>query len=185
MDAEYFFITTSDRVAQRTSFCFDISVWEIFWTLMSGATICPVQREVVLNPWEFARWIQETQINVMHFVPSLFGEFISALENETWSFPQLRWLMFSGEALPMSFIQRWIDRHGLKTGLANLYGPTEASIDVTCHLITERPDERLTTQIPIGKAIDNVYVKSSGRGGCSLYNLEIWENCGLVESNWH
>lgn len=154
-----FSLQPGDRVAQRTSFCFDISVWEIFWTLMSGATICPVQREVVLNPWEFARWIQETQINVMHFVPSLFGEFISALENETWSFPQLRWLMFSGEALPMSFIQRWIDRHGLKTGLANLYGPTEASIDVTCHLITERPDERLTTQIPIGKAIDNVYVK--------------------------
>jgi amino acid adenylation domain-containing protein len=154
-----FSLQPGDRVAQRTSFCFDISVWEIFWTLMTGATICPVNREVVLNPWEFAGWIQQTKINVMHFVPSLFGEFISALENETWSFPQLRWLIFSGEALPMSFIQRWIDRHGLKTGLANLYGPTEASIDVTCHLITERPDERLTTQIPIGKAIDNVYLK--------------------------
>ncbi|MBD2203724.1 amino acid adenylation domain-containing protein [Calothrix sp. FACHB-1219] len=159
-----FSLQPGDRVAQRTSFCFDISVWEIFWTLMTGATICPVQREVVLNPWEFAQWIQQTQINVMHFVPSLFGEFISALENESWTFPQLRWLIFSGEALPMSFIQRWIDRHGLKTGLANLYGPTEASIDVTCHLINERPDERLTTQIPIGKAIDNVYLKVLDEG---------------------
>ena len=154
-----FSLRAGDRVAQRTSFCFDISVWEIFWTLMEGATICPVKREVVLNPWEFARWIEQTQINVMHFVPSLFGEFINALADETWNFPQLRWLIFSGEALPMSFIQKWIDRHGLQTGLANLYGPTEASIDVTCHLITERPDERIVNQIPIGKAIDNVYVK--------------------------
>ncbi len=154
-----FCLQPGDRVAQRTSFCFDISVWEIFWTLMEGATICPVQREVVLNPWEFAQWIKQTEIKVMHFVPSLFGEFISALENETWTFPQLRWLIFSGEALPMSFIQRWIDRHGLKTGLANLYGPTEASIDVTYQLITERPDEGVMTQIPIGKAIDNVYLK--------------------------
>lgn len=154
-----FVIKPGDRVAQRTSFCFDISVWEIFWTLMQGATICPVKRNVVLNPWEFARWIEQTQINVMHFVPSLFGEFINALENETWTFPQLRWLIFSGEALPMSFIQKWIDRHGLKTGLANLYGPTEASIDVTYHLIKERPSERVMTQIPIGKAIDNVYLK--------------------------
>ncbi|MGK7949302.1 MAG: amino acid adenylation domain-containing protein [Xenococcaceae cyanobacterium] len=154
-----FSLQPGDRVAQRTSFCFDISVWEIFWTLMEGATICPVQRDVVLNPWEFARWIEQTKINVMHFVPSLFGEFINALANETWTFPQLRWLIFSGEALPMSFIQQWIDRHGLKTGLANLYGPTEASIDVTCHLITERPDERVMNQIPIGKAIDNVYIK--------------------------
>ncbi|NJK48257.1 amino acid adenylation domain-containing protein [Candidatus Gracilibacteria bacterium] len=149
-------LTQGDRVAQKTSFCFDISVWELFWPLMEGATICPVAREIVLNPWEFAWWMKDTQINVMHFVPSLFGEFIGALEDEFWTFPDLRWLIFSGEALPLSFIQRWCDRYGMKTGLANLYGPTEASIDVTCHLIAERPD---TVTIPIGKAIDNVYLK--------------------------
>ncbi|KYC40372.1 peptide synthetase [Scytonema hofmannii PCC 7110] len=150
-----FQLKPGDRVAQKTSFCFDISVWELFWTLMEGATICPVERETVINPWDFAQWIEDTQINIMHFVPSLFGEFISALEDETWSFPHLRWLVFSGEALPLSFIQRWIDKYGTETGLANLYGPTEASIDVTAHIITQRPDEN----IPIGKAIDNVYIK--------------------------
>ncbi len=56
-------LKTGDRIAQRTSFCFDISVWEIFWTLMEGATICPVKREIVLNPWEFAAWIKKTKIN--------------------------------------------------------------------------------------------------------------------------
>ncbi|MUH00290.1 amino acid adenylation domain-containing protein [Scytonema sp. UIC 10036] len=150
-----FQLKPGDRVAQKTSFCFDISVWELFWTLMEGATICPVERETVINPWEFAQWIKDTQINIMHFVPSLFGEFISALEDETWSFPHLRWLVFSGEALPLSFIQRWIDKYGMGTGLANLYGPTEASIDVTAHIMTQRPEEN----IPIGKAIDNVYIK--------------------------
>jgi fengycin family lipopeptide synthetase B len=151
-----FKLRQGDRVAQKTSFCFDISVWELFWTLMEGATICPVAREIVLNPWEFAQWMQDTKINVMHFVPSLFGEFISALEDESRTFPDLRWLIFSGEALPLSYIQRWCDRYGMETGLANLYGPTEASIDVTCHLITKRPD---AGTIPIGKAIDNVYLK--------------------------
>lgn len=90
-----FMLKRGDRVAQKTSFCFDISVWEIFWTLMQGATICPVERETVINPWQFAQWIKDTQINIMHFVPSLFGEFISALEDETWTFPDLRWLIFS------------------------------------------------------------------------------------------
>ncbi|MBD2514301.1 amino acid adenylation domain-containing protein [Nostoc sp. FACHB-973] len=154
-----FQLKPGDRVAQKTSFCFDISVWELFWTLMEGATICPIEREIVINPWEFAQWIEDTQINVMHFVPSLFGEFISALEDESWEFPDLRWLIFSGEALPLPFIQRWIDKYGTSTGLANLYGPTEASIDVTAHIIEERPDEQVTNQIPIGKAIDNVYIK--------------------------
>ena len=95
----------------------------------------------------------------MHFVPSLFGEFISALANENWEFPSLRTLVFSGEALPLAFVQRWIDKYGMKTQLANLYGPTEASIDVTYHIINERPDEKITPRIPIGKAIDNVYLK--------------------------
>ncbi|MCC5608447.1 amino acid adenylation domain-containing protein [Nostoc sp. CHAB 5834] len=154
-----FSLKPGDRVAQKTSFCFDISVWELFWTLMEGATICPVERETVINPWKFAQWIKDTQINVMHFVPSLFGEFISALEDESWEFPGLRWLIFSGEALPLPFIQRWIDKYGMGTGLANLYGPTEASIDVTAHIIEQRPNEQVTNQIPIGKAIDNVYIK--------------------------
>ena len=30
---------------------------------MEGATICPVKREIVLNPWEFAAWIKKTKIN--------------------------------------------------------------------------------------------------------------------------
>lgn len=150
-----FQLRPGDRVAQKTSFCFDISVWELFWTLMEGASICPVAREIVLNPWEFARWMQTQRIQVMHFVPSLFGEFINALANQSWRFPDLRWLIFSGEALPADFIRQWIDRHGLKTGLANLYGPTEASIDVTAHLIESRPER----SIPIGKAIDNVYIR--------------------------
>jgi fengycin family lipopeptide synthetase B len=154
-----FQLQPGERVAQKTSFCFDISVWEIFWTLMTGATICPVDREIVLNPWDFAQWMKDMQINIMHFVPSLFGEFIGALETESHVFSDLRWLIFSGEALPLVFIQRWIDRHGMQTGLANLYGPTEASIDVTSHIITQRPDEKITTQIPIGKAIDNVYLR--------------------------
>jgi amino acid adenylation domain-containing protein len=154
-----FQLQPGDRVAQKTSFCFDISVWELFWTLMEGATICPVERAIVINPWEFAQWMKDTRINIMHFVPSLFGEFISALEDESWNFPDLRWLIFSGEALPLPFIQRWIDKYGMGTGLANLYGPTEASIDVTCHIISQRPDEKVTDRIPIGKAIDNVYIR--------------------------
>ncbi|AFZ56828.1 non-ribosomal peptide synthetase [Anabaena cylindrica FACHB-243] len=151
-----FKLSPGERVAQKTSCCFDISVWEIFWPLMVGATACPVKREVVKNPWSLAQWINDIQINIMHFVPSLFGEFLAALEDESQTFPHLRWLVFSGEALPVSFIQRWLDKYGDNVGLANLYGPTEASIDVTAHIITGNVKEQ--TSIPIGKAIDNVNI---------------------------
>ncbi|NJO59427.1 MAG: amino acid adenylation domain-containing protein [Richelia sp. RM2_1_2] len=153
-----FQLQPGDRVAQKTSCCFDISVWEIFWPLMYGSTVCSIGTKTVKNPWLLAQWLKDNRINIMHFVPSLFGEFCNALEDETWSFPDLRWLIFSGEALPVNFIRNWIDKHGMKTGLANLYGPTEASIDVTAHIIPQRPGEDQNS-IPIGKPIDNVYVK--------------------------
>ncbi|MBR8838430.1 MAG: amino acid adenylation domain-containing protein [Stigonema ocellatum SAG 48.90 = DSM 106950] len=152
-----FQLHSGDRVAQKTSCCFDISVWEIFWPLMVGATVCSVETETVKNPWLLAQWIKDTQINIMHFVPSLFGEFCNALETESWTFPDLRWLVFSGEALPVPFIQSWIDKYGMRVGLANLYGPTEASIDVTAQIIRQRPGEQENC-IPIGKPIDNVYI---------------------------
>ncbi|WP_309731240.1 non-ribosomal peptide synthetase [Chamaesiphon sp. OTE_75_metabat_556] len=154
-----FQLTPGDRVAQKTSCCFDISVWEIFWPLMVGATVCPVSRDVVRDPWSLAPWMQENKINILHFVPSLFGEFLEALEDKSNEFPDLRWLIFSGEALPMPFIQQWLDKYGDRVGLANLYGPTEASIDVTCHLIQSRPGSKGENSIPIGQAIDNVYLE--------------------------
>ena len=157
---EVFQLKLGERVAQKTSCCFDISVWELFWPLMYGGTVCPVRNEIVRNPWSLANWLIDTEIKIMHFVPSLFGEFVNALEAEDYTFKDLRWLIFSGEALPMPIIQTWIDKHGLTIGLANLYGPTEASIDVTCHIIDKRPGADGENSIPIGKPITNVMIKN-------------------------
>ncbi|MFD1773340.1 non-ribosomal peptide synthetase [Paenibacillus rhizophilus] len=157
---ETFRLQPGERVAQKTSCCFDISVWELLWPLMYGGTVCPAKQEIVKNPWNLARWMSDTRINVMHFVPSLFGEFVNSLEDEGYAFPELRWLIFSGEGLPLSSVQKWMDRYGRSTGLANLYGPTEASIDVTYHIISERPGANGELSIPIGKPINGVFIKN-------------------------
>lgn len=170
-----FDLKLGERVAQKTSCCFDISVWELFWPLMYGGTVCPIRKEIVKNPWELAKWFIDARINIMHFVPSLFGEFVNALEDDDYSFRDLRWLIFSGEALPMSYIQKWIDKHGMATGLANLYGPTEASIDVTYHIIEKRPGDDGETSIPIGKPVDNVFIKNLDKDMRELAAGEIGE----------
>ncbi|RCX09587.1 amino acid adenylation domain-containing protein [Anaerobacterium chartisolvens] len=170
-----FSVRPGERVAQKTSCCFDISVWELFWPLMYGGTVCPVRKETLKNPWKLARWIADAKISIMHFVPSLFGEFINAIEGDSYDFSGLRWLIFSGEALPMSYIQKWIDRNGMSAGLANLYGPTEASIDVTCHIINKRPGEDGETRIPIGKPISGVFIKNLDKNMRELPKGDIGE----------
>ncbi|EOV9527059.1 amino acid adenylation domain-containing protein [Bacillus cytotoxicus] len=157
---DIFKLKLGERVAQKTSCCFDVSIWELFWPLMFGGTVCPVHKDVVRNPWRLARWIIETRISVMHFVPSLFGEFIHSIEDKAYHFPNLRWLIFSGEALPASVIKKWLQTYGESTGLANLYGPTEASIDVTYHIIEGNQIlDGSENSILIGKPLNNVHVK--------------------------
>ncbi|MCP3923884.1 MAG: amino acid adenylation domain-containing protein [Desulfobacterales bacterium] len=151
-----FEIKLEEKVVQKTTYCFDISIWELFWPLMYGATICPVRKETVKNPWKMAKWLNELKISIMLFVPSEFGEFMNAIEYDSIAFPHLRWIQFIGEALPISSVQKWIDKFGNKTGLVNLYGPTEASIAVTYHVIKKRPDSEGDHSIPIGKPMDNV-----------------------------
>lgn len=150
-----FALKKGERVAQKTSCSFDVSIWEMFWPLMHGGTVCPVPKSTLKNPWALAEWVRENRISIMHFVPSLFGEFIHALEGEDLSFPHLRWILFSGEALPAAYIQKWIAASGHHIKLANLYGPTEASIDVTYHIIDGVPEH----SVPIGRPADNVSIK--------------------------
>ncbi|WP_428242465.1 amino acid adenylation domain-containing protein [Gynuella sp.] len=152
-----FQIRPGERVSQNTSCSFDISIREIFWPLMVGATVCPVDRAIVANPWQLADWLQEQKIQVFQFVPSLFTAFVQAMTNESWQFPDLRWLLFSTEPLSAKPVRQWIDRFGMRIGIANQYGPSECAIEATCHVVGNRPaDDELT--IPIGKAMDDVHI---------------------------
>ncbi len=148
-----FALAPGERVALKTSFSFDVSVWEIFWPLMVGGTVCAASRETVTNPWALADWLATNRIAVMHFVPSLFNAFVNAVGHEDLGLTDLRWLILSGEALGVKPVRSWMLRQGGRTRLANLYGPTEASIDVTCEYIDTVPPED-ATRISIGRAID-------------------------------
>lgn len=144
-----FDVKEGDRFSQMASCCFDLSMVELFPPLLAGATVCMAAKDVLQNPWALAEWLVENQISVVHFVPSMFGEFLRAMREETVSFDRVRWIAFAGEAIPAPFVRQWIDRYGTGTRLINLYGPTEASVTVSHYLIETRPHEDAMT-IPIG-----------------------------------
>src|SRR6266566_4274083 len=70
------------------------------------------------------------------------------------SLQKLRWLIPTGEALPVELCQRWLQYYP-HIPLLNAYGPTECSDDVTHYAIYEPPAET-SRSIPIGKAIPNL-----------------------------
>src|SRR5262249_27048420 len=139
----------SDCVLQKTPFIFDVSVWEFFWPLMTGAKLVMARPEGHQDPVYLARLIREEQVTTLHFVPSMLRVF---LENpETGECGSIRRVISSGEELGVELEQIFVERFDAR--LHNLYGPTEAAVDVTswqCGCASARH------RIPIGKPISNI-----------------------------
>ena len=140
-----------DTVLQKTPYSFDVSVWEFFWPLMTGARLVVSQPGDHRDPAKLVELIQRESITTIHFVPSMLSAFM-AQENLSGC-ESLKRIVCSGEALPKDLQDQALARLP-NTRLYNLYGPTEAAIDVTHWTCGD--DERTT--VPIGQPIDNLQI---------------------------
>ncbi|MDF0729148.1 condensation domain-containing protein, partial [Pseudomonas entomophila] len=138
-----------DTVLQKTPFSFDVSVWEFFWPLMTGARLAVAGPGDHRDPRRLVELINEHQVSTLHFVPSMLQMFL--LDEQVASCTSLRRIVCSGEALPVDAQDQVLARLP-NAGLYNLYGPTEAAIDVT-HW-TCRDEGR--DAVPIGQPIANL-----------------------------
>ncbi|HEX6640477.1 MAG TPA: amino acid adenylation domain-containing protein, partial [Thermoanaerobaculia bacterium] len=148
-------LDATDRVLQKTPYSFDVSVWEFFWPLMTGAALVVAQPEKHKDPQYLADVIAEQRITTLHFVPSMLRAFLP------FGAPaSLRRVLCSGEALPGDLQAQFFERFP-GVALHNLYGPTEAAIDVTAWTCREEDGEATP---PIGTPIWNTrtYVLDGG-----------------------
>lgn len=141
-------LTQNDRVLQKTSFSFDVSVWEFCWPLIIGARLVVASPHIHKDPQALMACIRHYDITVMHFVPSMLYHFL-ANENVAHC-RSLRMVFASGEALSYTLQQQFFQQ--LEAELHNLYGPTEASIDVS---YWQCQRDSLLKKVPIGKPIAN------------------------------
>ncbi|MEX2664788.1 amino acid adenylation domain-containing protein, partial [Candidatus Uabimicrobium amorphum] len=143
-------LTSADRVLQKTTYSFDVSVWEFLWPLISGATVVIAGTEY-RNPHTLIQLIEEEQVTVAHFVPSLFRLLLNV---RAWKqLNSLRLTICGGEPLPTAWSKEYLDK---TTGeLYNSYGPTEASIAVS-HFPCSKQDHLHYDITPLGSPISNV-----------------------------
>ncbi|QBD78790.1 amino acid adenylation domain-containing protein [Ktedonosporobacter rubrisoli] len=145
-------LTAEDRVLQKTPFSFDVSAWEFFWPLLSGAALVVARPGGQQDPAYLASIIAEEHITTLHFVPSMLQAFL--LEPELAERGKsLKRVICSGEALPFDLQERFFA--SLDAELHNLYGPTEAAIDVT-YWACQRGSRDLI--VPIGRPIANTQI---------------------------
>ncbi|MFD5142630.1 amino acid adenylation domain-containing protein [Streptomyces sp. NPDC058401] len=143
-------LTPGERVLHKTPYTFDVSVWELFWPLLTGATLVLARPGGQRDPGYLAALIRDEGVSTVHFVPSMLSVFLDEPEAVTRAAGLTR-VVCSGEALPYEVQRRFFERlPGVE--LHNLYGPTEAAVDVTYWQC--RPDGGDT--VPIGRPIANM-----------------------------
>ncbi|GHF71752.1 non-ribosomal peptide synthetase component F/acyl carrier protein [Amycolatopsis bartoniae] len=124
-------LTAEDAVLQKTPSSFDVSVWEFFWPLITGAKLVVAKPEGHKDPDHLASLMP--QVTTVHFVPSMLRAYGDR--------PLPKRVITSGEALSADIA---------KPGIHNLYGPTEAAVDVTHFTVTD--------EVAIGRPVWNTSV---------------------------
>lgn len=140
-------IGAADRILQKTPATFDVSVWEFFLPLLSGATLVMAPPGAHRDPAAMAALIRSEGITTAHFVPSMLAAFLAEPASRGLSLARV---FCSGEELTAALRDRF--HATLRADLHNLYGPTEAAVDVS-HW-NAGPEDR-SSPVPIGFPVWN------------------------------
>src|SRR5271165_2431641 len=146
---ETYQLTMDERVLQKTPFTFDVSVWEFFWPLLTGARLVVARPRLHGDSQYLIRVICENAITTLHLVPSMLAAFLEDKHAARCS--SLRRVICSGEALHFELQERFFSTLP-DTQLHNLYGPTEAAVDVTFWRCQRGSSEPI---VPIGRPVAN------------------------------
>ena len=161
---KYYDIDFDSKVAAYASFGFDASMMDIYGALANGAQLHIIPEEIRLDFIGLQRYFEENGITHSFMTTQVGRQF--ALEMDCKS---LKYLSVGGEKLvPLD------PPKGYK--FFNAYGPTECTIFTTVFQV-----EKYYSNIPIGKALDNIKLYITDKFG----HLLPYGACGeLMISGW-
>jgi amino acid adenylation domain-containing protein/non-ribosomal peptide synthase protein (TIGR01720 family) len=137
---------SNTHVLMMSDYTFDPSVNQVFGSLLHGAVLYIVNKELLLNLERLRQYIEMHQVHVVNFVPAAFNELLG----EGKKLNSIRVVLSGGERLD-EVVKNNIIQKGYM--LYNQYGPTETTIDA---LVEKCSKEKVTLGTPISNV--NCYV---------------------------
>jgi len=141
-----------DRVLQFSPVSFDISVEEIFPSLLRGCAVVLRDDDVLSSTSRFMEFVGREVLTVLNLPTAYWHELVDYLQTAFMP-PSVRLVVIGGEKASDEAWRRWKFRVGESVKLINTYGPTEATVIATMHA-ARLDDETL----PIGRPLPNVEV---------------------------
>ena len=153
-------VQSGDQMASIAPFHFDLSVFDVYASLLSGATLHLYDAVEVQNPRLMAEEIPKRKINHLYATPTFYSTLLEFGKIERHSFPELKSVLFAGEVFPVSVLHKLMN-HWKNARFFNLYGPTETNVCTYYEVIA---DESRKTPYPIGQLLPNHKAEISSEG---------------------
>jgi len=138
---------TGARLLSVTSISFDMSIYEVFWTLARGFQVKLVD-PVALFSGDTATALPEFEATHLQCTPSMATMLLKDSKAKQLLGP-LQHVILGGEIIPAATIQEL--RSLTAAVIFNGYGPTETTVYSAVYRIGDQPD----SLIPIGKPVGN------------------------------
>ncbi len=150
---ETFSIDQSDRLLFVTSVCFDLSVYDIFGILASGASVVIATKEEVQDFGKLKELLINERITFWDSVPTTFNYLVGELEEDGDEYlPDLRLAFMSGDWIPVELPER-AKKIFPNVEVISLGGATEGTV-WSNYFPINKVDEHWSS-IPYGKPIRN------------------------------
>jgi amino acid adenylation domain-containing protein len=149
-------INYKDKILQKATYTFDLSLLEIILPFLTNATLVIVDVDGEKDPIYLINLINKENITIIHLVPSMLIAFLQTLKlykeknNLDKPLKTLNYIFVGGELLSLNTVNE-VKQLSKNTKIHNLYGPTETTIAVTYFDCNKNYLET----IPIGKPITN------------------------------
>lgn len=141
--------SSNNKVLSVTTICFDIFVFELFPTLLSGLTLVIADELESRSPKLLSNIIKKYQIAKILTTPSRI-ELLFSDNSYLESLSTIKEFILGGEPLPLPLLHK-LQKH-TNANIFNLYGPTETTVYSTFKDVTN------SNFITIGKPINNTQI---------------------------
>lgn len=153
--ADTFGVEPRDRLSNHAPMHFDLSVFDIYVAMKTGACVDIVPDQTAPFPVELAKWIETRGITVWYSVPSALIRLMLHGGMSRFAYRSLRVVLFAGEPFPVKHLREVMRLMPYST-FYNLYGPTETNVCTYVAVPRDLPVE--VTDLSIGKACSNTQV---------------------------
>jgi len=158
-----FELAENDRVASVSPLTFDLTTFDIFSTLATGATLYLVPEKLKVFPARLSEFLQEQRISFIYAVPSTLILLLQRGKLTSRDLSGMKTVLFAGEEFPVPLFKQFKNALPENVSYCNLYGPTETNV-CTFYRV---PNNFNLERMPIGQALPETHLFMRQRDSAS------------------